>query len=130
MYNEGSLPDYNKQALDEAIVTDSLISVRSLSAYPGADQVNLFYGESYSVLDYLLNQYGQEKMVGLLNEFKKGAYQNDALQTVYGFGLEELDAKWRAWIGAPPRKQAPTPAQPHVDTAAVQPFGMRSLPII
>lgn len=118
MYNEGSLPDYNKLALAEAIATDSLISVRSLSAYTGdPNQVNLFYAESYSVIDYLLSQYGKDKMVQLLDEFKKGAYQDDALQKVYGFGLEGLDVKWRASIGAPPRA-APVPA-PNTHTAGI-----------
>jgi len=117
MYNEGSLPGYNKDALDEAIATDTLISVRSLSAYTGdPNQVNLFYAESYSVIDYLLSQYGRDKMVALLNDFKAGAYQDDALQKVYGFGLEGLDAKWRAWVGAPARQVAPTP-EPNLDTA-------------
>ncbi len=73
MYNEGSLPDYNQQALAEAIATNSLISVRSLSAYTGdPNQVNLFYGESYSVIDYLLSQYGKDKMVQLLNRVQEG----------------------------------------------------------
>jgi hypothetical protein len=118
MYNEGSLPDYNKLALAEAIASNSLISVRSLSAYTGdPNQVNLFYAESYSIIDHLLSQYGKDKMVELLNEFKKGAYQDDALQAVYGFGLEGLDTKWRAWVGAPQRP-APVPA-PNTHTASV-----------
>jgi hypothetical protein len=117
MYNEGSLPSYNQDALTEAITTDTLISVRSLSAYTGdPNQVNLFYAESYSVIDYLLSQYGRDKMVALLNDFKAGAYQDDALQKVYGFGLEGLDAKWRAHVGAPARQVAPTP-EPNLDTA-------------
>lgn len=108
MYNEGQLPYYNQQALEDAIANDTLISVRSLSSYTGdPSQVDLFYAQSYSIADYLLGTYGKEKMVELLNVFGRGAHQEDALQEVYGFGLDELDARWREWVGARPREQAP-----------------------
>jgi hypothetical protein len=104
MYNEGVLPDYNQQALQDAVRNNNLISVRSLSAYTGDPAlVDLFYAESYSIVDYLLNTYGTEKMVQLLSVFKRGSHQEDALQEVYGFGLSELDARWRESVGAPPR---------------------------
>ena len=111
MYNEGRLPDYNRRALQRAIAADKLISVRSLSAYTGDPSlVDLFYGQSYSIVKYLLDTFGRDKMVQLLDVFKRGAYQDDALQEVLGFGLDELDAKWRESVGARPRE--PQPAAP------------------
>jgi hypothetical protein len=113
MYNEGSLPAYNQQALDEGILTDSLISVRSLSAYTGdPGLVDLFYGQSFSIVEYLLNTSGRDKMVELLGVFERGSHQEDALQEVFEFGLEELDARWREYVGAQPRPvdTAPTGA--------------------
>lgn len=111
MYNEGSLPDYNRRALQQAIADDKLISVRSLSAYTGdPGLVDLFYGESYSIVKYILDTYGRDKMVQLLGVFRRGAYQEDALQEVFGFGLDQLDAKWRQSVGAKPRQ--PEPAAP------------------
>ena len=113
MYNEGSLPDYNQQALREAILTDSLISVRSLSAYTGDPAlVDLFYGQSYSIVEYLLKTYGRDKMVELLGVFERGSHQEDALQEVFEFGLDELDTRWREYVGAQPRPvdKAPTGA--------------------
>ena len=114
MYNEGSLPDYNRQALMDAIRGDALISVRSLSAYTGdPGLVDLFYGESYSIVEYLLDTYGRDQMVELLGVFKRGSHQEDALQEVYGFGLNDLDAQWRESIGARPRdlEQMPQSAE-------------------
>ncbi|MFB0546850.1 MAG: peptidase MA family metallohydrolase [Anaerolineae bacterium] len=109
MYTEGELPPGNAAALERAIHLNELISVRSLSAYTGqAEQVDLFYGEVYSLIDFMLKEYGKEKMAKLLAVFKEGAHQEDALQEVYGFGLDELDAQWRAYIGAPPRRGAAT----------------------
>ncbi len=119
MYAEGELPPGNAAALERAIRRDELISVRSLSAYTGqAEQVDLFYGEVYSLIDFMLKEYGKEKMAELLAVFKEGAHQEDALQEVYGFGLDELDAQWRAYIGAPPRRGAATAEEEGKATSA------------
>lgn len=108
MYAEGELRGENQADLDRAIRTNTLISVRSLSAYTGdPSQVDLFYGECYSVVKFLIDTYGADKMDALLRTFKRGVYQEDALREVYGFGVDELDARWREAIGAPPQ---PTPA--------------------
>lgn len=110
MYAEGSLRGDNQSELERAIRDNTLISVRSLSGYPGdPGLVDLFYGEVYSVVDFLIEAHGPEKMDQLLRTFKRGVYQEDALQEVYGFGLDELEDQWREAIGAPPR---PTPAPP------------------
>ena len=104
MYAEGELPAGNRRALENAIQRDQLISVHSLSGYTGdPGQVDLFYGEVYSLVEYLLQTYGKEKMSQLLAAIRKGLYQEDALQQVYGFGLDELDAQWRKSLGLQPR---------------------------
>lgn len=104
MFAEGELPVGNRRALENAIRRNQLISVRSLSGYTGdPSQVDLFYGEVYSLVEYLLQTYGKEKMAQLLTAIRQGLYQEDALQRVYGFGLDELDARWRASLGMQPR---------------------------
>lgn len=106
MYNEGQLRRSNRQALDRAIRENRLDSVRSLTSPTGnPSQVNLWYGEVYSIVEYLLETYGREKMAELLQVFSEGADYDDALTRVYGFDQTELDARWRAWLGAPPREK-------------------------
>lgn len=110
MYAEGSLPLDNRRALERAIRDDRLLSIRSMSSYSGqVGQVDLFYGQAYSVVDFLLREYGRDKMSALLQVFAQGALQEDALQQVYGFGLDELDTRWRASLGLPPRRPSATP---------------------
>jgi hypothetical protein len=104
MYNEGELRSGNAQALKKGIRENRLLSVRSLTAPTGNPaEVNLFYGEVHSVVDFLLKTYGKEKMSQLLEVFKEGSLADDALMRVYGFDQDELDAQWRESIGAPPR---------------------------
>jgi hypothetical protein len=124
MYSEGELPAGNRRALERAIEQDQLISVRSLSGYTGdPSQVNLFYGEVYSLIDFMLESHGKEKMTELLNAIRSGQYQEEAVQQVYGFGLDELDDRWRESLGLSPRGAAATPAP-----NAEQPAERRSLP--
>jgi len=118
MYSEGKLPGGNRRALDSAIRRDQLISVRSLSGYTGdPSQVDLFYGQVYSLLEFMLQTYGKEKMTDLLATISGGLYQEDALQQVYGFGLDELDAQWRESLGLQPRG-APDHATPEPTRSA------------
>ena len=104
MYNEGELPAANGEALESAIRQNRLISVRSLTAPTGKpEEINLFYGEVYSVVEFLLKSYGKEKMAELLAVFKEGAAYDDALMKVYGFDQDSLDAQWRESLGLSPR---------------------------
>jgi len=107
MKAEGELPSGNQRALQDAIEADQLISVRSLSGYANDPaEVDLFYGEVYSLVDFMLENLGKEKMAALLAEFRAGQTQEQALQRTYGFGVDELDRQWRASLGLDLR---PTP---------------------
>lgn len=100
MYAEGELPVNNRQALERAIEEDALISIRSMSSYTGrAGEVDLFYGEAYSVVQFLLDEHGREGMQQLLHLFSTGMRQEEALQCAYGFGLQKLDDRWRESLG-------------------------------
>lgn len=104
MYAEEGLPPDNQRALDEGIRNNELLSIQSMSSYSGnADEVDLYYGEVYAVVDFVLNEYGRESLQELLAIFAEGARQEDALQEVLGVGLQELDALWRESLGLPPR---------------------------
>jgi len=115
MYAEGEMPEDNQRALDQGVKDDALLSVRSMTSYSGqASQVDLFYGQAYSIVDFLLQEYGRDKLHELLAVFAKGSRQEDALQQVYGYGLDELDTRWRASLGLGPRRPAAesAPQQP------------------
>jgi len=102
MYAEGELsPEYDAY-LRRAVVEERLISVRSLSspfsAY--AEEAVLAYAQSYSLVEFLIASYGQEKMLELLNTFREGSTYDGALKEVYGFDMDGLDVRWRDYIGA------------------------------
>jgi len=100
MYNEGELDPVLRSYLEEAIAEDELISVRSLcspfSAY--SEKASLSYAQSYSLVEYLLDNYGQDSMLDLLAILREGSTYDEALTEVYGFDIDGLDARWRATL--------------------------------
>lgn len=99
-FPQGNLPSVFTTALSNAINTNTLISVRSLSgpfsAY--ANKAYLSYAESVSIVTYLINKYGPTKMNQLLNTFKQGSTYDGALQATYGFNMDGLFSQWKAWV--------------------------------
>lgn len=115
VYSEGKLDSASQQQLDSAIRNDTLLSVRSLSAgfSEVSDKAYLSYSESFSIVKFLIETYGQEKMTALLTSLRDGLTIDEALQQTYGFNVEGLEDAWRAGIGAKPRAVSAQPtAQP------------------
>jgi hypothetical protein len=122
MYAQGDLPAGNQRAVDDAVRSDTLLSIRSMTSYSGqAGQVDLFYGAAFSIVDWMLRDLGRDKMQQLLAVFADGVRQEDALQRVYGFGLDELDNRWRASLGLEPRHAPTAPAPTSRSWSTIEP---------
>ena len=103
VFSEGELDPSSQTQLDEAIRNDTLFTVRSLSAgfSEVSDKAYLSYSQSFSIVKFLIETYGQDKMTALLTALRDGATVDDALSQTYGFNIEGLEAEWRQAIGAP-----------------------------
>lgn len=115
VYSEGGLDSESQEQLDEAIRENTLLSVRSLSA--GFSEVPskafLSYSQSYSIVKFLVETYGQAEMTDLLTSLRDGATIDAALMETYGFDVEGLEDEWRRAIQAQPRTASAQPtAQP------------------
>ena len=115
VYSEGPLDPQFKEPLDQAIQEDSLLSIRSISGSFSevSNRANQSYGQSYSIVKFLIETYGQDKMTTLLVSLRDGNTIDDALIQIYGFDIEGLEDVWRQAIGAQPRAVSAQPtAQP------------------
>ena len=101
-YSEGPMDIYFRNALNEAIAKEQLISVRSLSSgFPAAHSgATLSYAQSQSLVEFLIDTYGWEEMRQLLSIFKEGSTTDKALTRVYGFDRSGLNQRWKEHIGA------------------------------
>jgi len=118
---EGDLRSDLADSLDRAIANDALFSVRSIcSSFPtDAEEAALCYAESYGLVQYLLDQYGRDKLLELLGVFKTGSTYDNALLEVYGFDLDGLNALWRESLGLGPQ---PPPAPNNGNAALTAPY--------
>lgn len=107
VYGQGN-PGGFGTAIQNAIDRGSVLSVRSITSYPGEpERVTLFYGQGWSLVSYLIDTYGEESFAELYATIKGGERIDEALEAVYGFDQDGLEDEWRAANGLPPRE---TPA--------------------
>lgn len=106
VYGEGGPSKESQDQLKSAVKQDTLISVRALSGgfseHP--DKADLSYSQSYSLVSFLITEFGRDKLLTLFDNMKQGIKTEDALNASYGFGLDGLEDKWRASVGAKPRR--------------------------
>jgi hypothetical protein len=108
MRAEGPLGPEFELYLERAIDDGTLISLRSLSS-PFSAKANesiLSYAESFSAVDFLVETYGGESMLELLDAFREGNSYDGALRKVYGFNTEGLDSLWRRSLLSPVQASA------------------------
>lgn len=106
---------------------NNLIPLRKLEQrFPeDSDQAQLAYGESYSAVKFMIEEYGSAKFATLLDIYEKGALPDDGLARVYDMNQDELENAWRQKIGA--RSRDISIARP--PTAAPQPTFELSSPL-
>ena len=111
MFSEGKLDADMQAQLEQAIKSDNLISVRSLNGGFSelSDKANLSYGQSQSIVSFLIETYGQEKITQLLSDLRDAKPVDDALLEVYGFDTDGLEDAWRQSVGAAPRAVSAQP---------------------
>jgi hypothetical protein len=111
VYAEGRGDETMEAEIAAAIAEDHFVPLRSLGgSFPAhGAEAGLAYTQSYSVVSYLLEEYGQEELQALIQTLAAGAAHDEALELAYGFNVDGLEAAWRAAIGAPPRAIPPTP---------------------
>ncbi len=114
VYNEGPLDQNMQSQFDIALRDDEFFPVRSLggnfSEIP--EKALLSYAQSYSVVNFMLETYGQEKMSQLLTALSNAEPVDDALVSIYGLDTDGLDAAWRDSLGLAPLTVAQATAQP------------------
>ena len=100
MHAEGKADAYIQSWLKRAISEQKLISVRSLSSPFSAipEQAYISYAQSQSIVEFLIQNYGKDKILQLLSLLKEGNTCDEALLEIYGFDQDGLDSLWGEYI--------------------------------
>lgn len=89
------------------------------------DDVVIAYGQSRSVISYLINTYGEERMAQFMANLDHTFSIDESLIQVYGFDQDGLDAEWRSRMGLRPFGEAP---EPSIDAPAPPPAPVTAIP--
>lgn len=111
VFAEGEPDEQTRSDIEAGIQNNSFQPVRSLNGpFPArGDEAGAAYSQSYSLVSYLLDSFGQDQMQVLLQTLSSGIGYDAALEQVYGFNADGLEVAWREAIGVPSR---PIPATP------------------
>jgi len=82
-FSEGTLPTL--RTLSSSFPTDAAAANRS-------------YATSHIAVQYLIDTWGQDAVVGLIRQFRQSASVDEALTAVIGLDTEGLDAQFRDWL--------------------------------
>jgi hypothetical protein len=127
MVGEGGLQPAQSAQFEQATTSNQLLSLRSLvgNFSEESDRATLSYSESYSVVNFLIQAYGRDKMTALLDDLRDGATADEALYSVYGFDTDGLEDAWRISINAAPRVGVvnPTPIFTPTQVPTIIPMG-------
>jgi hypothetical protein len=113
VYAEHSRTAADSEPIKKLVLAGELPPLRSLSngfsAYTDAALTS--YSQSAEVVTYLIETYGADKMTALIATMREGTPTDEALESVYGFDVDGLDAEWRRALAG---EAAPTlaPATP------------------
>ena len=103
-YSEGDWERRRGFALHNAIDSDDLLSLRSMTSAPGdPSRVELFYGQSADLVTFLIEEFGEERFAELYAVFKAGSTVDGALMDVYEVDRDGLENLYRAARGLEPR---------------------------
>ena len=114
--------------LEWAIDTNRTTPFESLTVFPGDPNLTLVaYGQSRSLIEFMIEKWGREKMAELMSGFNSGMPFEAALTAAYGVGTRDLDEMWRETVGAAP---LPDRVERAVDTmATVEPTSVPLAPL-
>jgi len=107
----------SRRSVERAAQRGELLPLSTMNALPGKpDDISIFYPQSGAFVGYVIERFGRTPVAGILQRLDSGLPIADAVEQALGTPLQDLDADFRRWIGAPP---APTrPASPAPDATA------------
>jgi hypothetical protein len=105
MISIDEIPREYVDVVTNALEHDKLPPLRTLEAgfSSQAEAANLSYGHSGMLVDYMLREFGAEKMASLLEAIKSGLRIDKALVSVYGKDTDGIEAEWRISLGYEPQ---------------------------
>ena len=87
------------RALSQATVSNNVMRIRSLDRFPQDEKYLLLaYEESKSFIEYIIREYGENRLLQLLQYLKEGNSIDDSFEMSFSVTFPDLEKKWRAHL--------------------------------
>lgn len=125
--------DILNSRVERAIADGSLRPLSHLGSYSGTpDEILYAYAHGESVVTFMVEEYGEERMAELMRALARTFDIDAALEEVYGLDQHGLDSAWREAIGLeplpPPEGSAGALAKPQRPEATIAPVLVPTFP--
>ncbi len=118
VYSERDPDSEFNRYITRAIQRDDVPNLSGLATFAGTPAETLRnYGQGYSVVSFMLDTYGPDKMADLFTRLRTSRTTEKALEAAYALTIHELDNQWRQSVGLPVASLA-TPALPPLHVPA------------
>jgi hypothetical protein len=99
-HQEGGDQDF-PALVQEAADEGRLFSIRALNSQFPLDRADtvLAYAESLSIVRFIIDHYGADKMADLIDVYRGGVSHDQAVKRTLGVDLDELDRLWKESLG-------------------------------
>ena len=82
-----------------AFARNDLIRLRHMGSVPGRPRdVRLFYSQSASIVRFMADAFGEDRLSSLFAAIGDGKTVEQALVSTYGMNIDQLDAAWRTHL--------------------------------
>ncbi len=85
--------------LSKATLSGKLIDIRRLDRFPGDDaSLVLAYAESRSFVEYIVSEYGKQRLLRMLSYLYAGNSVNESLEKSLSINIVALENNWHAYL--------------------------------
>lgn len=87
------------RALSQATVSNNVIRIRSLDRFPqDGKHLLLAYEESKSFIEYIIREYGENKLLQSLQFLKEGDSIDDSFARSFSVSFPDIEQKWLGYL--------------------------------
>ncbi len=97
-YEAGDMNDVDEMVLRDAVLTNTVIPIKSLDNFQAVRNVFLAYKQSHSLMQYISQEYGEDKVGRILRDWKGSTGTGHTIKRVLGTDIQTLSDSWSSHV--------------------------------
>lgn len=111
--------------VEKAVKEGRLLHLRNMNIVPGRpEDVRLFYTQSWSIVAFMFDAYGSDRITELIRVMNRGVRVDDAIEKVFGITIDQLEGAWSTKV------LAQTPLVSKQDLSAISSYLLIAMAVV